>query len=48
MRLMFAFGLSFELPVLLLLLVKAGLATSKGLAGGRKYAILLAFVAQLF
>ena len=45
MRLMFAFGLSFELPVLLLLLVKAGLATSKGLAGGRKYAILLAFVA---
>ena len=45
MRLMFAFGLSFELPVLLLLLVKAGLMRSEGLASGRKYAILLAFVA---
>ena len=45
MRLMFAFGLSFELPVLLLLLVKAGLATPDGLASKRKYAILLAFVA---
>ena len=45
MRLMFAFGLSFELPVILLLLVKAGLATPEGLASKRKYAILLAFVA---
>ena len=31
MRLMFAFGVSFELPVLLLLLVKAGLMTADGL-----------------
>ena len=45
MRLMFAFGVSFELPVLLLLLVKAGLMTADGLAAKRKYAILLAFVA---
>lgn len=45
MRLMFAFGVSFELPVLLLLLVKAGLLTADGLATKRKYAILLAFVA---
>jgi len=45
MRLMFAFGLSFELPVLLLLLVRAGLMTSTTLSGGRKYAILLAFIA---
>ena len=45
MRLMFAFGLSFELPVILLLLVKVGLATPEGLAAKRKYAILLAFVA---
>lgn len=45
MRLMFAFGLSFELPVLLLLLVKAGLASPEGLAAKRKYAILIAFVA---
>jgi sec-independent protein translocase protein TatC len=45
MRLMFAFGVSFELPVLLLLLVRAGLMTSASLSGGRKYAILLAFIA---
>ena len=45
MRLMFAFGLSFELPVILLLLVKAGILSPEGLASNRKYAILLAFVA---
>ena len=45
MRLMFAFGVSFELPVLLLLLVKAGLMTADGLASKRKYAILFAFIA---
>ena len=45
MRLMFAFGLSFELPVILLLLVKAGIATPEGLASKRKYAILLSFIA---
>ena len=45
MRLMFAFGVSFELPVLLLLLVKAGLMTADSLAAKRKYAILLAFIA---
>ena len=45
MRLMFAFGISFELPVILLLLVRAGLATPEGLASKRKYAILIAFVA---
>ena len=45
MRLMFAFGLSFELPVILLLLVRAGLMTADGLASKRKYAILFAFIA---
>ena len=45
MRLMFAFGIAFELPVILLLLVKAGLVSPEGLASKRKYAILLAFVA---
>ena len=45
MRLMFAAGLSFELPVILLLMVRAGLMTADGLASKRKYAILLAFVA---
>lgn len=45
MRLIFAFGLSFELPVLLILLVRVGLATEEGLRKKRRYAILLAFVA---
>ncbi len=45
MRLMFAFGVSFELPVILLLLTKAGIVTSSGLARNRKYAILIAFIA---
>ena len=44
MRLVFAFGLSFELPVAILLLAKAGLVTVEGLAGKRKYAIVAAFV----
>lgn len=45
MRLIFAFGISFELPVVLSLLVRAGLATSDGLKKKRRYAILIAFVA---
>lgn len=36
-----AFGLCFQLPVLLTLMGKAGLVSSKGLAGMRKYAIVL-------
>jgi sec-independent protein translocase protein TatC len=45
MRLIFAFGVSFELPVLIVLLAKAGLATADGLRAKRKYAIVFAFVA---
>jgi len=45
MKLIFAFGVSFELPLLLTLLARVGLATSKGLAEKRKYAIVAAFVA---
>ncbi len=45
MRLIFAFGLMFELPVLLTLLGKAGIVTSQGLADKRRYAIVIAFVA---
>ncbi len=44
MMLMFAFGVSFQLPVLLVLLAKAGFVTAEGLAEKRKYSILGAFV----
>jgi sec-independent protein translocase protein TatC len=39
-----AFGLCFQLPVLLTLMGKAGLITSAGLAGMRRYAIVLILV----
>jgi len=45
MRLIFAFGVSFLLPVLMTLLARVGLASAAGLAEKRKYAIVLAFVA---
>jgi sec-independent protein translocase protein TatC len=44
LKLILAFGLCFQLPVLLTLMGKAGLATSAGLAGMRKYAIVLILV----
>ncbi|MCH9853031.1 MAG: twin-arginine translocase subunit TatC [Alphaproteobacteria bacterium] len=44
MRLIFAFGLCFELPVLLLLLVQAGITSAQGLRKKRRYAIVVAFV----
>lgn len=45
MRLIFAFGLSFELPVALLILVKVGIVTPETLRQKRRYAIVVAFVA---
>ncbi|NKB49137.1 MAG: twin-arginine translocase subunit TatC [Alphaproteobacteria bacterium] len=45
MRLIFAFGLSFELPVILLILVKVGITSPAGLRKKRRYAIVVAFVA---
>lgn len=45
MRLIFAFGLAFELPVAMTLLARAGLTTSDGMKKKRKYAVVLAFVA---
>ena len=48
LKLILAFGLCFQLPVLLTLMGKAGLATSAGLANMRRYAIvIILFVAAL-
>lgn len=44
LKLIIAFGLCFQLPVLLTLMGKAGLATSAGLAGMRKYAVVLILI----
>lgn len=41
LKLILAFGLCFQLPVLLTLMGKAGLITAKSLAGIRKYAVVL-------
>jgi len=41
--LMFAFGISFQLPILLLLLARVGFVTAKGLAEKRKYTVIAAF-----
>ena len=45
MRLIFAFGVAFELPVLIVLLAKVGIVGTEGLKAKRKYAIVVAFVA---
>jgi sec-independent protein translocase protein TatC len=43
-KLMFAFGLGFEMPVLLILLARVGMVSSKGLAEKRRYAVVAVFV----
>jgi sec-independent protein translocase protein TatC len=44
MRLIFAFGFSFMLPVALVLLGKVGILTSNGLKARRRYAIVFVFI----
>lgn len=44
MKLIFAFGLCFQLPVALTLMGRAGLVTSETLARNRKYAVVCTFV----
>jgi sec-independent protein translocase protein TatC len=44
MQLLFAFGLCFELPVVLTLLARAGMMTAEDMRQKRRYAIVIAFV----
>lgn len=45
MTLIFAFGLVFQMPVVISLLARAGLVSEEGLKKKRKYAVVLTFVA---
>ena len=45
MKLIFAFGISFQLPLVLTLMARIGACTSRGLAAKRKYAIVITFIA---
>jgi len=44
MKLIFAFGICFQLPVIMTLLARVGLASSAGMRAKRKYAILGVFI----
>ena len=48
MRFIFAFGLAFQLPVVLALMAKVGIVTHTSLKKFRKYAIVIAFLAAAF
>lgn len=48
MALMFAFGLSFQMPVVLGLLGRSGVISADFLSKGRKYAVLMVFIVAAF
>ena len=48
MRFIFAFGLAFQLPVVLSLMARVGMVTHESLKKFRKYAIVIAFLAAAF
>lgn len=48
MQIVLAFGLSFQLPVLLTLLVRTGLVTTRALARGRRYAVVILLTVAAF
>ena len=48
MRFIVAFGLAFQLPVVLVLMAKVGIVTHTSLKKFRKYAIVIAFLAAAF
>ncbi len=48
MTLIFAFGLCFQLPVLLTLMGKAGMVSADWLASKRKYALIFTFIVAAF
>lgn len=48
LKFILAFGVVFELPIIILFLTRMGLVSTKTLAKNRKYAALLAFVAAAF
>ncbi len=48
MHLMVAFGLSFQLPIVLILLVRSGMVQLATLKNGRRYAIVMIVIVAAF